>query len=122
MARKVKNRRQRRAAIRDGYRFGLPRMSRDEYAEYLRGKWWRQKRAQKLKSVGHKCESCGRRGGPLEVHHLHYCSLGKERNSDLQVLCKPCHMSRHPGWVDPAALSYDLRAAESHLDAIARQV
>jgi len=61
-----------------------------EYKEYLLSDTWRRKRQRKFKQVGRKCELCGA-VRQLEVHHLHYDSLGKEKLADLQVLCTECH-------------------------------
>lgn len=81
------------------------------YGEYLLSKWWKQKRAQKLKSVGSQCEKCHAKKS-LHVHHLNYDRLGRERHSDLQVLCKRCHEYEHQGTI----------AANEHLDSIARSI
>jgi len=64
------------------------------YKKYLKSKWWRLKRQQKLQSVGFKCEKCGSVDW-LQVHHLHYKTLYRENNTDLQVLCGNCHQLLH---------------------------
>lgn len=64
------------------------------YAKYLKSRWWKVKREQKMKSVGWKCEECGKPA--KEVHHLHYKSRGCEKNNDLQSLCYDCHRDKHP--------------------------
>ena len=64
------------------------------YTEYLYSKWWRTKRLQKLHSAGNRCNHCGSYLN-LEVHHLHYNSLGREKNRDLEVLCHDCHSKLH---------------------------
>lgn len=63
------------------------------YDEYLRTKWWRKKRKQKMNSVLWKCERCG--GHATDVHHLHYRSLWNEGNCDLEALCRNCHHGEH---------------------------
>lgn len=93
MARKIGNRKQRRAAVRDGYRFGA---TVADYRAYLHGRWWATRRRSRLAAAGYACEACGASGDRLEVHHKHYLSLGRERNADLEVLCGPCHRLRHP--------------------------
>ena len=40
------------------------------------------------------CEACGY-SRKLQVHHKTYERLGKERNSDLVLLCRDCHESLH---------------------------
>lgn len=64
------------------------------YNEYLQSKWWRNKRLVKLKATKFKCERC-RSEEDLRVHHKHYKSLWKEKNRDLETLCKTCHDSEH---------------------------
>ena len=61
---------------------------------YLYSKHWRETRVRKLKDVGYKCEKCQQRGR-LDVHHLTYARIGREKMSDLQVLCRPCHEKEH---------------------------
>jgi 5-methylcytosine-specific restriction endonuclease McrA len=98
MARKLRTRKQRRAAIRDGYRMGLRMTSREEYRQYLAGAWWQTRRRQKLASAGYRCEGCKAAGVVLHVHHRHYLTLGREKNADLEALCEPCHRAKHPNW------------------------
>ncbi len=81
-------------------RIGLSMASAEEYARYLDGKWWKTKRRQKLKSCKHTCQECGADDVPLQVHHLHYLTLGCERDADLQALCRTCHEFKHPDKVD----------------------
>jgi 5-methylcytosine-specific restriction endonuclease McrA len=63
------------------------------YAEYLRSEWWLFKRKQKLGSVQHKCERCGREA--TQVHHKHYRTLGREKHRDLEAICRSCHSAEH---------------------------
>jgi 5-methylcytosine-specific restriction endonuclease McrA len=55
---------------------------------------WHQRRALKLAEAGHRCQTCGTIG-TLQVHHLTYRRLGRERRSDLRVLCCGCHSRVH---------------------------
>lgn len=67
---------------------------RKEYERFMRSPAWKQIRAQKL-AESPTCEM----GHPgcllneqLTVHHLTYARFGgKERMSDLQTGCRPCH-------------------------------
>jgi|SRR5580704_15102229 5-methylcytosine-specific restriction endonuclease McrA len=79
------------------------------YAKYLKSNWWKTKRKQVLKAVGRKCQRCGATRG-LQVHHLHYNTLWREKNTDLEVLCAACHRHEHQTIIDQNA----------HLDSIAR--
>jgi len=62
--------------------------------------------------MGNKCELCGN-VRKLEVHHLNYGQLGRERLSNLKVLCKKCHMQEHSLLPDEDQLH-----AESHIQSI----
>lgn len=84
----------------------------ESYAEYLLSPWWKWRRKQAKKRASFRCRRCGS-SGPLEVHHRNYKRLGKEKDSDLEVLCSPCHEHHHFA---------GLREMEQHLDAIARQL
>ena len=59
------------------------RMSRPDWMEYYRPRI--------LKRAGGCCEACGGKTRCLEVHHLTYERLGRERDEDLQAVCRPCH-------------------------------
>ena len=69
---------------------------RIDYAIYMRSAKWRKKREAKLKSVSHRCQNI-RCKSPLnlEAHHLTYERLGREKLSDLKILCFVCHMETH---------------------------
>lgn len=62
--------------------------------EYLRSPHWRLTRKAALGRARYQCSSCGatRR---LQVHHLTYQRLGRERDEDLRVLCEDCHHQEH---------------------------
>lgn len=46
---------------------------------------------QRKKRANPRCEVCGVWSPTLQVHHLHYESLWREKLSDLQTICIPCH-------------------------------
>ena len=62
----------------------------EEYVEYLRSAEWREKRKEFLEFVGYECEECGSKE-KLQIHHLHYNTVGDESQDDVEVLCKICH-------------------------------
>lgn len=64
------------------------------YYAYINGPVWKQRRASFLMRRGKKCEACGHTG-IMEVHHRTYDRMGQERDSDLAVLCDPCHTVVH---------------------------
>jgi len=62
-------------------------------------------RANVLARADGHCEVCGRRA-PLDLHHLHYRTIGREEAGDLQARCRECHRAAHVGlagewWNDP---------------------
>lgn len=52
---------------------------------------WRYIRELMKKLAKFRCQDCGKPSSTLEVHHLNYERFGRERMSDLRVLCVPCH-------------------------------
>jgi hypothetical protein len=57
------------------------------------------------------CEQCTVNDVPLEFHHLHYNTQGRERPQDLELLCRSCHSERHRDffgqfWVDPVEMRH----------------
>ncbi|MFM9106305.1 MAG: HNH endonuclease [Chloroflexota bacterium] len=62
--------------------------------DYYRSDPWRQRRRLKLAEAGHRCQRCGA-GSMLQVHHRTYRRAGRERRSDLVVLCCTCHGREH---------------------------
>ncbi len=85
-----------------------------EYQKYLRSVHWQDRRARRIVLAEGQCEfrECISGGGKwwhgqrctettrLEVHHLHYNSLGAERDGDLEVLCRKHHLVRSIGDVE----------------------
>jgi hypothetical protein len=63
----------------------------EEYQEYLNSPKWAEVRFRIILLAGYTCAWCERDNRTLEVHHLTYLRLGKERDSDLLALCKGCH-------------------------------
>lgn len=67
------------------------------YERYISSPEWKKKREKALKSAHYKgkywCQDCGWnfKVDQLEVHHLTYERLGKERDTDLIVVCSRCH-------------------------------
>lgn len=82
-----------------------------DYKQYLTGSWWKSRRKKKLKSVGYKCEKCGK-SIKSQVHHLHYRSLNQEKDEDLQAVCRECHELQHEATV----------GADNHLKSINGQL
>ena len=72
-------------------------MNKKTYRAYLRTPHWKTVRSRKLNQAGYRCERCGDAKGKLEVHHVTYANLGREKMGDLAVLCRNCHRREHFG-------------------------
>lgn len=66
-----------------------------EYEPYLDSDAWDTKRKQRLALDGHKCSRCQRDNVKLDVHHITYERIGRERMTDLISLCRRCHRREH---------------------------
>jgi hypothetical protein len=67
------------------------------YEKYLNSPQWAARRDEVLDRAGNRCEYVAPRGwrcprvGNLQVHHLHYDTVYRERPEDLQALCDYHH-------------------------------
>ena len=61
------------------------------YDKYIKSARWRNISEAMKKHANYVCARCKTHTTVLEVHHKNYDRLGKERMSDLEVLCKSCH-------------------------------
>jgi hypothetical protein len=66
---------------------------RPDYHEYINSPRWK-KRADRIKKRVGCCSVC-KSTNNLNVHHKTYERLGRERNKDLVVLCRDCHLIEH---------------------------
>ena len=66
-----------------------------DYEKYIRSPRWKHKASAARRRAGYRCQECGSRNWPLEVHHKTYARLGFERWFDLIALCRRCHSRRH---------------------------
>ena len=57
---------------------------------YIRTDHWKALRREARKRDGNRCVECGATER-LEVHHLTYERIGRERLEDVVTLCQPCH-------------------------------
>ena len=65
-----------------------------EYNEWIASLDWRDRASTHKRDCEYRCQLCARVrvGADLEVHHIHYESLKKERIQDLLCLCcDGCH-------------------------------
>lgn len=74
-------------------------MDDSQYKAYLKSQEWALKVQQRLGIDDSQCQCCGCRGtslNPLEIHHLHYRTIGEEDvYSDIVTLCRACHKGVH---------------------------
>ena len=66
----------------------------ERYRAVMGSGGWRRRRAAAIRRAGRRCQRCGARG-PLDVHHLTYRRLGRERPGDLLAVCERCHGALH---------------------------
>ncbi len=68
---------------------------------------WERVRRRELERAGWRCEKCGK-AGALEVHHVRELHRGGAPFdlSNLQVLCRPCHLSQHRRPLSPEAQAW----------------
>jgi hypothetical protein len=72
----------------------LPPQPRNaEYDAHLASPEWRRFADEQRVLARYRCErnGCGFLSQEVEVHHIHYRTLGKERPEDVLVLCPGCH-------------------------------
>jgi len=72
------------------------------YSSYINSEAWKEKRKERLRFAGRRCELCNR-SSDLDVHHRTYERLGDEKLNDLIVLCSTCHRQFH----DRLSLHYE---------------
>lgn len=66
-------------------------MDKTFYHKYLKSPQWAAKRELYFSRFGRYCKACGTAYGPIQLHHMTYDRLGRERLSDLVALCSKCH-------------------------------
>lgn len=73
-------------------------MTKSEYTKYLKSPHWIKIRDRALSRHRNKCRCCGDNVN-LEGHHKTYIRLGKEKVTDIQILCgennRGCHYMWH---------------------------
>jgi 5-methylcytosine-specific restriction endonuclease McrA len=61
------------------------------HARNRKTKRYARLRARRLKIAGYRCETC-RSTQRLQLHHLHYDTLGRETVESVRILCDTCHV------------------------------
>lgn len=85
--------------VRAAMRYHVGRLRALSYTDYLQTRHWQWTRRRALAFYHHRCQECGYLYS-LEVHHLHYDSVGCEKMRDLRVLCRKCHQREYEGRVN----------------------
>lgn len=67
------------------------------YKKVIHSDKWKLFRNNIMKKFSHTCQKCFRKFKPgfLHVHHLHYKTLGNEKEDDVLLLCQDCHHEEH---------------------------
>jgi 5-methylcytosine-specific restriction endonuclease McrA len=68
---------------------------RPKYKQYMKSRTWKSKRKGALRRALDRCQICYTNKETLHVHHRTYSRLGREKASDLIVLCETCHKLFH---------------------------
>lgn len=86
-----------------------------DYEAYLRSAKWRNISAAMKKLADFTCQGCKTklRSAELDVHHRNYDRLGRERQSDLEVLCRKCHQTADARRVEHVTLRQEQRASDA---------
>lgn len=75
------------------------RTRQEEYWSHLKSIEWEKLRRQALHRAQFRCErerpGGPRHDGPLELHHLHYDTVGYETLDDVELVCQSCHRDAH---------------------------
>jgi hypothetical protein len=78
----------------EGARGAGGRAQTARYRAVMASGGWRRRRRRAIGRAGRRCQRCGA-PGPLDVHHLTYARLGRERPGDLLAVCESCHQALH---------------------------
>lgn len=68
--------------------------TKTSYKKYLKSKHWKKVRKQYYKDHKRECIVCNKKSR-LNLHHLHYKTLGKESGEELIAICHRCHLVLH---------------------------
>lgn len=64
------------------------------YINYLQSEHWKRFRESIIKKRK-KCECCGTANPIMNVHHISYSNVGREKEKDVALLCEDCHKYIH---------------------------
>jgi len=97
-------------------------VNKKEYEEYRNSEHWKYVRGLILERDNKECKFCGS-DDKLNVHHIRYDNLGKERLGDLITLCERCHTNFHEPKLDEPDDSPEFSTIrQNHVDDIENEV
>lgn len=71
-------------------------MNKQEYENYLKTLHWKKIRDIMFSMDSEPaCELCLKQDSQIDIHHIHYNSIGDESYDDLVMLCHDCHEKVH---------------------------
>ena len=80
-------------------------LSKVKYEAYLQSPRWAGIRRRVKERDGWTCQFCGT-DEHLEVHHVHYRTVGSENGHELVTLCRLCHKGEHEDAQRAGGLKY----------------
>ena len=98
-----------------------PNLRSMPYRDYLKTKHWSKLRSKMLAKFDRRCGICGSGDSP-NVHHIDYGRRGREKPSDLIVLCRDCHQAHHDGRHEYIASKLDILQARGGVAAKAKEI
>ena len=73
-----------------------PKKRRVNYKKYLGSREWKERRAEWMSRNDCDCYCCGKKWRKgFNLHHRTYERLGKEKDTDMVMVCLPCHDQIH---------------------------
>jgi hypothetical protein len=69
------------------------RLDGQSYDDYLSSPHWLQFKSRYFEKKARECDLCG--DPAVELHHITYRNLGRERLQDVVPLCRFCHEGTH---------------------------
>lgn len=97
-----------------------------QYKAALQSKHWKRLKSLHMHWNEFRCAKCNRyeseAGGPLELHHLNYERLGRERPDDTVLLCPECHEKADKVRAEDTRVRQAQRLYDARLDGWATKV
>lgn len=97
------------------------KVSREQYADYLRSREWAERREKVMQRARGLCEGCRVRPA-TEVHHLTYEHVTREFLFELVAICGDCHARLHDAPGRPTAPHWTPRQASPSAQAMQEQL